>query len=96
MRSMPLVIAAVSMAAIGCRASDEHRREVLQAAEIHNNAIVRTTVVNDLRAPADSGRLIYDAPVHLSHRIAPAAGARQVWAPFGISQPDTVAQKTVR
>ena len=55
--------------------------------------MVMRTVVRDLRSPADTGRLIYDPPVHLSERTAAAAGARQMWAPFGIATPDTVAPR---
>ena len=96
MKPLSVVIVLAGVAASGCRASDEQRRTVLESAERTNAAIVRGTVVRDLRSPSDTGRVIYEPPTDLSHRTAPAAGARQVWAPFGIAQPDTVAHQAPR
>jgi hypothetical protein len=72
-----------------CSMDDEDRREMLKSSEHSNYQIVRGTVVRDLAAPTDTGRLIYDPPQSLSERAAPAIGNEQVWAPFGISQPDS-------
>ena len=96
MKAWHIAIVLAGVAASACRASDEQRRTVLESAERTNAAIVRGSVVRDMRAPPDTGRVIYEPPVDLSHRTAPAAGARQVWAPFGIAQPDTVAHRPPR
>jgi hypothetical protein len=68
---------------------DDQRKSVLESAGRTNYAVGRGTVVRDLRSPSDTGRLIYQPPTNLSRRSAPAAGAPQVWAPFGIATPDT-------
>jgi hypothetical protein len=72
-----------------CTRDDSQRRALLADAQRTNVEIARGAVVRDLRAPSDTGRLIYDSAVSLRERPARAAGARQVWAPFGIAQPDT-------
>ena len=76
--------------AVACSREDTERRALLEEAERVNADIVLGTTIRDLRAPSDTGRLVYDSPVSLRQRPAQAAGARQVWAPFGIAQPDTV------
>ncbi len=70
---------------------DEQRRSLLESAQRTNIAIANGAVVRDTRSPADSGRVIYTTPTHLSQQTAGPAGAQQVWAPFGIATPDTVA-----
>jgi hypothetical protein len=76
-----------------CAMDDDERTTLLESAGRTNYAIGRGTVVRDLRSPSDTGRLIYQPPTNLSRRTAPPAGARQVWAPFGIATPDTTAQR---
>lgn len=75
-----------------CARDDSDRRALLEEAQRTNAEIGRGPVVRDMRAPSDTGRLIYDSAVNLRVRPADAAGARQVWAPFGIAQPDTTRQ----
>jgi hypothetical protein len=72
-----------------CSMDDEDRRDILKSAEQTNYQIVRGTVVRDLTAPTDTGRLIYDPPQSLSEGAARAIGNEQVWAPFGIGTPDS-------
>lgn len=73
---------------LSCARSVEERRSLFEEAERVNAEIFRGAVVRDLRAPPDSGgRLVYDDPVSL--RARDTQGAAQVWAPFGIAQPDT-------
>jgi hypothetical protein len=79
-----------------CSMDDEDRRELLKATEHTNYQIVQGTVIRDLAAPTDTGRLIYDPPQSLSERAAPAIGNEQVWAPFGISQPDSAQARSRR
>lgn len=88
----PLVLLA-ALACTACHMDDDERRSVLESAGRTNYAIGRGTVVRDLRSPSDTGRLIYATPTSLAERPAAAAGARQVWAPFGISEPDTTAAR---
>ena len=76
-----------------CSMNEEERDRLLESAERTNYAIGRGTVVRDLRSPSDTGRLVYERPVDLSQRSDTTAGPRQVWAPFGIATPDTVAAK---
>ncbi|HEX6063790.1 MAG TPA: hypothetical protein VFZ04_06185 [Longimicrobiales bacterium] len=85
-----LALFALSALAASCSMEEEERISLLESAGRTNYAIARGTVVRDMRAPSDTGRLIYEPPVHLSIRTAPAAGAAQMWAPFGIATPDTV------
>lgn len=88
-----MAVAAIGFLAVllaGCRMDHEERQTVLEAAQHTHFAIARGAVVRDLRSPSDTGRLIYSEPIHLSQRTAHAAGARQMWAPFGIARPDTV------
>ena len=93
MKTRHMIIASMCIAAVACHASEADRTEMLRSSERVNYAIARGTVASDLRSPPDSGRNIYFPPAHLSQRTAGNAGAQQVWAPFGISQPDTVARK---
>lgn len=90
------VVLALAGISTGCQASEEERRSLLESAERPNYDVARGTVTQDLRSPVDSGRLIYHAPTHLAQPSAGAAGARQVWAPFGIAKPDTVAPTSTR
>lgn len=83
------VIAAALAAA--CTMDADERRVVLERAQQENYAISRDSVVQDMRSPPDTGRLLYDSAVSLSERAASATGGAPVWAPFGIAQPDTVA-----
>jgi hypothetical protein len=96
MNTKHLIVACACIAIASCFASEEDRKATLQSAERVNFAIARGKVMRDLRSPSDSGRNIYFPPIHLSQRTAQDAGARQVWAPFGISKPDTVAPKIPR
>lgn len=73
-----------------CTRSEEDRRALFEEAERVNAEIFAGAVVRDLRAPTDTGRLTYDSPVSLHLRRAMAEGAAQVWAPFGIAEPDTI------
>ena len=79
-----------------CRMSESERKAVLETAGRSNYAVARGDVVRDLRAPDDTGRLIYEPPVSLVRPSATETGAREVWAPFGIAQPDTVRGPTAR
>lgn len=72
-----------------CTRDDPERRALLAEARRTHDEIARGPVVRDLRAASDTGRLIYDSAVSLRERPVRAADARQVWAPFGIAQPDT-------
>lgn len=90
---MLLICPTVALAA--CQRSEEQRKSVLESAERTNHAIIGTAALRDLRAPSDTGRLVYDPPVSLNQRTAYGAGARQMWAPFGIATPDTV-ERAVR
>jgi hypothetical protein len=72
-----------------CSMDDEDRREMLKSSEHTNYQIVRGTVVRELAAPTDTGRLVYDPPQSLSERAAPTISNEQVWAPFGIATPDS-------
>jgi hypothetical protein len=83
------VIAAALAAA--CTMNEDERRVVLERAQQENYEISRDSVVQDMRSPPDTGRLVYDSAVSLSEHAASATGAAPVWAPFGIAQPDTVA-----
>ncbi|MHB1168423.1 MAG: hypothetical protein ACYC28_03980 [Longimicrobiales bacterium] len=83
---LPLFLVALALT-LSCARSTEERRALFEEAERVNAEIFRGAVVRDLRSPPDSGRLIYDDPVSL--RARDAQGAAQVWAPFGIAQPDT-------
>ena len=74
---------------VSCARDDSERRALLEEAQRTNVEIARGAVVRDLRAPSDTGRLVYDSAVSLRERPAQAVDARQVWAPFGIAQPDT-------
>lgn len=85
-RRLPLFLVALTLT-LSCARSTEERRALFEEAERVNAEIFRGAVVRDLRSPPDSGRLIYDDPVSL--RARDAQGAAQVWAPFGIAQPDT-------
>ncbi len=93
--SRALVLLAL-LAASACARDADERRAVLEEAQRANTALAQGDVVRDLRAPSDTGRLVYDTAVSLRERPARAAGARQVWAPFGIARPDTVAPATPR
>ena len=84
------VALAIAMAA-ACARDTEDRRGMLVTAERENYDISQDSVVQLMRSPPDSGRIIYDDPIDLSERSAAAAGEQQFWAPFGIAQPDTVA-----
>lgn len=90
------LVVLVLLVAAACTRDDEDRRAVLEDAQRVNTALTQGDVVRDMRAPSDTGRLVYDSAVSLRERPAQAAGARQVWAPFGIAQPDTVAPGTAR
>lgn len=79
-----------------CSMNDDDRRKMLKTTEHTNYQIVRRTVVRDLAAPTDTGRLIYDPPQNLSERAAPAIGNTQLWAPFGIATPDSSAPRAPR
>ena len=96
MNATRLIILLACIGVAGCRADEDERRSVLESAERVNYGIARGTVVRDMRAPADTGRIIYEPPTHLSRPTATSAGARQVWAPFGVATPDTVARTTTR
>ncbi len=87
-RLLPILLFSAVIAS--CSMQEEERAKLLETAGRTNFAIGRGDVVRDMRAPSDTGRLIYNSPVNLSRHTAPAAGARQVWAPFGIATPDTV------
>lgn len=76
--------------AASCTRDEDDRRALLEEAQRTNSEIARGAVVRDLRAPSDTGRLTYDSPVSLRQPPAHEAGARQVWAPFGIASPDTL------
>ena len=78
----------------GCRSSEDDRKSLLESAERTNYGIARATAVRDLRSPPDTGRLIYEPPTPLAQRHPEPAGARQVWAPFGIARPDTLSPTT--
>ncbi|HEX6309623.1 MAG TPA: hypothetical protein VFZ69_15720 [Longimicrobiales bacterium] len=93
MRRAALVAAVL---ACGCTMDDDERRTLLQSAQETNYALARDTAVAELRAPSDTGRLVYDSAVGLSRRAATAGGVQQVWAPFGIATPDTVPPGTTR
>jgi hypothetical protein len=90
----PAFAAAAAITAIviaaACARDPEDRRTVLEVAQRENYEITQDSVVQLLRAPHDSGRIVYDDPTDLSERTAAARGSEQVWAPFGIAQPDTV------
>lgn len=92
MTRSPVWLAACAALALcaACHRDEQDRRSLLESAGRTNYAIAGGAVVRDLRAPSDTNRLIYDPPVHLSERTARAAGAQQLWAPFGIATPDTV------
>src|SRR5687768_1063490 len=97
MRINGLIISvALAGTTAACHASEDERRTVLESAEHVNYDIARGAVARDLRSPIDSGRLIYHQPTHLSRPSAGGAGARQVWAPFGVARPDTVAPTDTR
>lgn len=84
---LPLLPIALALT-LSCARSVEERRSLFEEAERVNAEIFRGAVVRDLRSPPDSARrLIYDDPVSL--RARDTQGAAQVWAPFGIAQPDT-------
>lgn len=85
-----ILVVLVLLLTAACTRDDDERRAVLEDAQRVNTALTQGDVVRDMRAPSDTGRLVYDSAVSLRERPAQAAGARQVWAPFGISQPDTV------
>ena len=90
-------VLAVACALItSCHSNEDERRSLLESAERTNYGIARGTAVRDLRSPSDTGRLIYEPPTPLALRHATPAGARQVWAPFGIATPDTLATTTTR
>ena len=93
-RRSVLVVACALLA--GCRSSEDDRKALLETAERTNYGIARETAVRDLRAPSDTGRLIYEPPTPLAQKHAIPAGARQVWAPFGIARPDTIAPTSSR
>lgn len=86
-----IVVACMGMAS--CYASEDDRRSTFDAAARVNYAVARGAVVRDMRSPQDSSRIIYNPPTHLSRAPAGEAGAREVWAPFGIATPDTIARK---
>lgn len=90
------VLAVACALLAGCRSSEDDRKSLLESAERTNYGIARGTAVRDLRAPSDTGRLIYEPPASLAQQHAIPAGARQVWAPFGIARPDTIAPTTTR
>lgn len=84
---LPLFLVVLALT-LSCARSAEERRTLFEEAERVNAEIFRGAVVRDLRSPPDSARrLIYDDPVSL--RARDTQGAAQVWAPFGIAQPDT-------
>ena len=88
------MLAAVALSS--CHMSEDDRQSVLESTQRTNVAIATSAAVRDMRSPSDTGRLIYDPPINLRERTAANAGARQVWAPFGIATPDTVARSTAR
>jgi hypothetical protein len=89
MRRSVLLLGVATLLAGACRMSDEDRAQLFQSGEHTNFAVASDSAVRDLRATSDSGRLIYDPVMNLSARTTAAAGAQQVWAPFGIARPDT-------
>lgn len=91
MRRRLLLIILLPAVAItwSCTRDDSARRALVEEAQRTNIEIARGAVAGDLRAPSDTGRLVYDSAVSLRERPARVAGTRQVWAPFGIAQPDT-------
>jgi len=91
MRLQRLFLLAALPLAWSCARDEDERRALFEQAERVNTAIFEGAVVRDLRAPTDTGRLVYDTAVSLRLQQALPAGAAQVWAPFGIAQPDTVA-----
>jgi hypothetical protein len=88
-RTTRCALAGIVVLMASCSRDDSGRRALLEEAQRTNVEIARGAVVRDLRAPSDTGRLVYDSAVSLRERPAQAAGARQVWAPFGIARPDT-------
>jgi hypothetical protein len=88
MRTALLLLAALALGS--CRMGEDDRRTLLESSGRTSYEVARGTVVRDMRSPSDTGRLIYQQPVFLGQRTAHAAGAEQVWAPFGIATPDTV------
>ncbi|HEX6133300.1 MAG TPA: hypothetical protein VFZ24_05040 [Longimicrobiales bacterium] len=82
--------------ACACTMDDDERRALMESSQEVNFVLARDTAVAELRAPSDTGRLVYDSAVALSRRAAAAAGAQQVWSPFGIATPDTVPPRTTR
>ena len=89
-RPVPLLLLCAMLPA--CTMNEDERDNLLESAGRTNYEIGRGTVVSDLRAPSDTGRLIYEPPIDLSQRAGAAAGAAKVWAPFGIATPDTTSQ----
>lgn len=95
MRASPMMIGFLVVLG-ACSMSEDEREAELRSVQRINVGLARGQAVSDLRAPSDSGRLIYSKPTHLSRETARNAGADQVWAPFGIATPDTVASSRVR
>lgn len=91
MRPSRVLLLALLPLAWSCARDDDDRRALLEQAERVNAEIFEGAVVRDLRAPSDTGRLVYDSAVSLREHRALPAGAAQVWAPFGIAEPDSVA-----
>ena len=81
---------------VGCSMDEEQRQDVLVSARQSQRAALSSQTVRELQAPAEPGRVIYAPPVSLSAPSAQAAGAAQVWAPFGISRPDSTRMRTER
>jgi hypothetical protein len=94
MHARNAIAVALTLLASGCRMDAEERRNVLQQARAVDQRVSSTEVVQQLRTPTNSERLIYAPPTNLSEQSAAATGAAQVWAPFGIARPDSAVKRS--
>src|SRR5512146_729606 len=88
-RSARALAAAAALVVCGCSQTREDRRHTLARAGDADQTVASSAVVQDLRAPTDSPRIIYTRPTNLAMPAVTAGGAPATSSTHGVSVPDT-------